>query len=80
MFSVQLSGCGWIWIRYWNGGMEDLTFGEVFTGRLKEESRGLVHAIWDRTRQGVRGLAVPRGRQWTSWRDTLDSDKQHEHH
>jgi hypothetical protein len=59
--------------------MEDLTFGEVFT-EDEGEARGLVHAIWHRTRQGVRGLAVPRGRQWTSWRDTLDSDKQQEHH
>ena len=61
MFSVQLSGCGWDWIRYGMGGNGRFDMWRSFYGTLREESRGLVHAIWHRTRQGVRGLVGREG-------------------
>ena len=35
MFSVQLSGCGWDWIRYWNGGNGRFDIWRSFHGRFE---------------------------------------------
>jgi hypothetical protein len=61
MFFVQLSGCGWDWIRYWIGGNGRFDISRIFTEDEEGVTRTCPWAYTTAQWWGVRVLAIRGG-------------------